>query len=404
VGLPKAQMSIFSRYVFRQAGGALLLILLSLSGIVWISLALRELNVVTSMGQSAFTLLKMTTLGLPNFMAIIAPFALLIAVMHTLNRLNTDSEIIVLTASGATNWTVARPVMILALLVGAFVAYVNHIGMPWSLRNLRTIVLDVRTDLLTQVIQPGRFTSPEAGLTFHIRERSLNGILEGLIMNDARDPKLVQSYLAERGIIVEQNGTAYLVMSAGHIIRRADPTDPAQIIAFDKYAVDLDRFEAKATTEIPDLKPRERYFSELVNPEETSKSYRAQPNRFTAELHERFASPLYPVAFALMALAVVGQAQSTRQGRGERMAVGFAAAVGTRLAGLAVNNLVVINPAAAPLLYLIPLGAMSLSMVVFVRAARPRAGTHWIERLHDAIASLFALVWHVLPSARSRPA
>ena len=56
-------MTIFSRYVFRQTGGALLLILLSLTGIVWISLALRELNVVTSMGQSALTLIKMTTLG-----------------------------------------------------------------------------------------------------------------------------------------------------------------------------------------------------------------------------------------------------------------------------------------------------------------------------------------------------
>ncbi len=396
-------MSIFSRYVFRQAGGAVLLILLSLSGIVWISLALRELNVVTSMGQSALTLFEMTTLGLPNFMAIIAPFALLIAVMHTLNRLNSDSEIIVLTASGATNWTIARPVVILALLVSAFVAYVNHIGMPWSLRNLRTIVLDVRTDLLTQVIQPGRFTSPEPGLTFHIRERALNGTLEGLIMDDARDPKQLQSYLAEHGIIVEQNDTAYLVMSAGHIIRRTAADEPAQIIAFDKYAVDLDQFEAKATTEIADLKPRERYFSELVNPEPTSRSYRAQPSRFTAELHERFASPLYPLAFALMGLAVVGQARSTRQGRGERMAVGFATAVGTRLAGLAANNLVVIDTAAAPLLYLIPLGAMVLSLMFFVRGARPRTGTPWIERLSDAIASLLALLRRLLPM-RFRPA
>jgi lipopolysaccharide export system permease protein len=396
-------MSIFSRYVFRQAGGALLLILLSLSGIVWISLALRELNVVTSMGQSAFTLFKMTTLGLPNFMAVIAPFALLIAVMHTLNRLNSDSEIIVLTASGATNWTVTRPVVTLALLVATFVAYVNHIGMPWSLRNLRTIVLDVRTDLLTQVIQPGRFTSPEAGLTFHIRERSLNGILEGLIMDDARDPKQLQSYLAERGVIVKQNDTAYLVMSAGHIIRRNDPAEPAHIIAFDKYAVDLDRFEAKATTEIPDLKPRERYLGELLKPENTSKSYRAQPSRFTAEIHERFASPLYPIAFALMALAVVGQAKSTRQGHGERMAVGFAAAVGTRLAGLAANNLVVINPAAVPLLYLIPLGAIAFSLVLFVRSARPRAGAPWIERLHDAVASLLRPLRYALP-ARFRQA
>jgi lipopolysaccharide export system permease protein len=275
--------------------------------------------------------------------------------------------------------------------------------MPWSLRQLRSIVLDVRTDLLTQVIQPGRFTSPEPGLTFHIRERALNGVLEGLIMNDARDPKLIQSYLAEQGVIVEQNGTAYLVMSSGHILRRTDAEQPAQIIAFEKYAVDLDRFEAKATTEVPDLKPRERYLDELLHPEPTSTGYRTQPNRFTAEVHERFASPLYPLAFALIALAVVGQAQSTRQGRGERMAVGFAAAVATRLAGLAANNLVVIDTAAAPLLYLIPFGAMALSLVFYVRGGRPRTGTPWIERLSDLIGSLISLLRHGLP-ARSRPA
>ena len=46
-------------------------------------------------------LIKMTTLALPNLMAIIAPFSLLIASIHTLNRLNGDQELIVLTASGA---------------------------------------------------------------------------------------------------------------------------------------------------------------------------------------------------------------------------------------------------------------------------------------------------------------
>ena len=89
----------------------LLLILLSLGGIVWIGLALRELNVVTSQGQNAWTLLQMTTLALPNLLGVIAPFALLIAVVQVLSRLNGDSELIVLTASGATVWTVARPLL-----------------------------------------------------------------------------------------------------------------------------------------------------------------------------------------------------------------------------------------------------------------------------------------------------
>jgi lipopolysaccharide export system permease protein len=159
-------MLTFSRYVFRQAAGVLLLILLSLGGIVWIALALRELNVVTSQGQNALVLLQMTTLALPNLLGVIAPFALLIAVVHVLSRLSGDSELIVLTASGATVWTIARPLLLLAFVVSLAVSFVNHIGMPWSLRTLREFVVQVRTDLLTQVIQPGRFSSPESGLTF----------------------------------------------------------------------------------------------------------------------------------------------------------------------------------------------------------------------------------------------
>ncbi len=316
-------MTIFERYVFRQAGSALLIILLSLSSIVWVALALRQLNVVTSQGQDVWMLIKMTTLALPNLMAIIAPFSLLIACIHTLNRLNGDSELIVLTASGATVWRAARPLLVLALLVALGVAFVNHLAMPWSLKLLREYIVQVRANILTQVIQPGAFSSPEEGLTFHIRERAPNEELLGLIVHDTRNKELNQSYLAERGVIVQRPPSNYLVMTKGHIVRRNDKDEPAQIIAFEKYAVDLDQFEKKMDEDNDDLKPRERYLSELMYPEATSGSYRKAPGKFRAELHERFSNPLYPLAFALIALAAVGQAHSTRQNRVQQVAIGF---------------------------------------------------------------------------------
>lgn len=379
-------MTIVSRYVFRQAAGALLLILSTLSGIVWIALALRQLNVVTSQGQDALTLFKMTTLALPNLMAIIAPVALLIAAIHTLNRLNGDSELIVLTAAGATVWAVARPLILLAVLVAIGVGLVNHFVMPWSLRLLRQYVIEVRTDLLTQVIQPGRFSSPEPNLTFHIRERSLNGELLGLIMHDARDEKQSQSYLAERGVIVKQEPTAYLMMTDGHIIRRTDRNEPAQIVAFDQYAVDLDRFEQKGD-DTQEFKPRERYFSELVDPEPGSWYAQRLPGQLRAELHERFANPLYPIAFVLVALAAVGQARSTRQNRVERLVAGFIGAIACRLAGLAVNNIVVLKAGAVPLLYALPLSAMLLSVIVIVRGARPSRTLRVFDHLQDLVTA-----------------
>ena len=379
-------MTIFGRYVIRQAGGALLLILLSLAGVVWIALALRQLNLVTSQGQDAWTLLKMTTLALPNLMALIAPIALLIAAVYTLNRLNGDSELIVLTASGATIWTIARPLLALALIVSLAVAAVNHLAMPWSLRLLREYVIEVRTDLISQVLQPGKFSTAEQNLTFHIRDRAYNGELVGILLHDARDPKQTMSYLAERGLIIKQEPSAFLVMTNGHIIRRTGANEPPQIIAFDSYAVDLDRFEPKGDR--AELKPRERYFHELAFPRPGDLEFKRHPGQFRAELHERFASPLYPFAFTLIALAFVGQAQSTRQNRVEALVIGFIVATACRLGGLAAQNLVVLRASAVPLMYLIPILACLFALGLMQLKARPRPGPTWWERVSMALEGI----------------
>lgn len=393
-------MGIFAKYVFRQAAGAFLLILLSLSGIVWIALALRQLNVVTSQGQDTMMLIKMTTLALPNLMAIIAPFSFLIASLHTLNRLNTDSELIVLSAAGSTVWTTARPLLLLALLVGCGLAFVNHLAQPWSMRLLKSYIVQVRTDLLTQVMQPGRFSSPEPNLTFHIRERAMNGELLGLLVHDTRDKNQAQSYLAERGQIVKQDPTAYLVMSTGHIVRRTDPKDPPQIIAFDKYAVDLDRFEAEDGGE-GELKPRERYFSELYNPGDSA-LYKAQPGQFRAELHERFANPFYPLAFALIVVAFVGQARSTRSSRMENLVIAFLLAAGARLGGLAVNNLVALKPMYLAPLYGLPVVAGLLALVMIRAGNRQRSGPSLSDRFHAFLEPFGAVVSTAIGSLRLR--
>lgn len=380
--------TIFARYVFRQAAGALLLILLSLSGVVWIALALRQLNLVTTQGAETWVFIQMTLLALPNLMALIAPIALLVATIHTLNRLNGDSELIVATAAGATVWNAARPLLVLGLLVSIAVSLVNHFVMPWSLRLLRDYVIQVRTDLITQVIQPGRFSSPENNLTFHIRDRSLDGELLGLIMHDARDQKQVVTYLAERGRVLKQDNGSFLLMEAGHVLRRTDPKAPVQIIAFDRYAVDLARFEPKE--EAGALKPRERYYSELVNLDPQDWMVRNQPGQLRAELHERFSSPLYPFAFVLIAIAFVGQAQTTRQNRIESMVLAFMISAGARLAGLAGTNIVTLRASAIPLVYAIPLVAIVLALLGAQLRMRPRQGSRLAQGLVDVLAVLSA--------------
>jgi len=364
-------MRILSRYVFRQTAGALVLILLSLTGVTWIAVALRQLELMTTQGQDALRFLAMTTLAIPSMMALIAPIGLLIAAIHVLNRLGSDSELIVMTAGGMPVWALLKPLALLALFTALAIGVVNHVVGPWAQKTLRALAMQVRTDLMAQVIQPWRFTSPEAKLTVHIRDRAPNGELLGLMMHDARDPKQVVTYLAERALIIKQGGTAYLRMDKGHIVRRVEGRAEPEIIAFERFPVDMNELEQR-TDQVVYVRPRERYSSELLSPDVDDPIYKMSPGSYASELHERLAGPLYTFAFMLVVLAFMGQARTTRTSRMQSVIGAFSLAVLCRIAGIAAANAVVVRPAAVPLLYAVPVGAGLLAAVAMHRHMYPR--------------------------------
>jgi len=396
-------MRILSRYVFRQTAGALVLILLSLTGVVWIAVALRQLELMTTQGQDAFRFLLMTTLAIPAMMALIAPVALLIAAIHVLNRLNSDSELIVMTAGGMPAWSLLKPLGLLALLVALGMAVVNHAAGPWAQRTLKELAVQVRTDLMAQVIQPWRFTSPEAKLTVHIRDRSPDGELLGLMMHDARDPKQIVTYLAERGLIIKQTGVAYLRMDKGHIVRRVENEAAPQIIAFDRYVVDLQQLEQRAD-QSQFLKPRERFTYELLRPDPADPIFKSNPGGFVSELHDRFATPFYAFSFVLIVLAFMGQAQTTRQSRMQALVGAFCVAVLCRILGIAAANSVVIRPSAAYLLYLVPAvaGLLAAFAIYWHLYPRPPArSARALAALRERAAQDLAALWGRLVPMRA---
>jgi lipopolysaccharide export system permease protein len=292
-------------------------------------------------------------------MALIAPNAMLMAALYTLDRMNGDSELIVMTASGATVWRIGTPLLAMAALVTLGILVANLFLTPASMRALRDFVTQVRADLISQVLEPGRFSSPESGLTFHIRDRSLNGDLLGLLVHDERDDKQVMSYLAERGRIITNDEGSYLVMFDGYVHRynSEDKNQNVQIVAFDQNMLDLSEFAPKDTTG-NDVRPREMYFSDLLSPDMNDKAIQRNYGQIRGELHDRLATPLYPLAFAFIAIALLAHPRTTRESRWGQILTAFGIALGLRIAGLTSGNLLTINPWAIVLVYGIPLGTI----------------------------------------------
>jgi lipopolysaccharide export system permease protein len=129
------------------------------------------------------------------------------------------------------------------------------------------------------------------------------------------------------------------------------------IVAFDQNMLDLTEFNPKDNAG-KDLRPRESYISSLINPDMSNPATQRNYGQIRAELHDRLATPLYPLVFAFVAIALLAHARTTRESRWAQIVLAFGIAVGLRVAGITAGNLVALNPWAVVLVYAIPLGAI----------------------------------------------
>ncbi|MBM3529788.1 MAG: LPS export ABC transporter permease LptF [Alphaproteobacteria bacterium] len=324
-------MGSIGRYIFRTTLGAFLLVLVSLTGVIWMTQALRDIDLMTSQGQTVLVFFGITGLIVPLLVLVIAPIALVIAVAHVLNKLGTDSEIIVMNGAGMEPWRLFKPFLAVTILVSFLVASISAYFAPEGLRMLRRWLTEVRTDLVSNIVQPGRFIAIERGLAFHIQERRTNGLLVGLMVDDRRDEKERVTILAERGEILKSDRGSFLVLEDGsiqrHDLKQRDPS----IVLFDRYAFDLSQFAGGP--QVVRYSIRERYLWQLMWPDTNDPQYKEQPGQFRAEFHDRILAPIYPFAFAIIAYAFLGAPRTTRQSRAWSVAAVIGCVAALRTAG-----------------------------------------------------------------------
>src|SRR5207247_10475412 len=152
-------------------------------------------------------------------------------------KLNGDAELVVMNAAGMSPWRLFRPFLAAAVTVGLLVGYTKSSLSPSLQRELLDRATRVRTDLVTNIVQPGRFLTIEGGLTFHIRERLPNGELSGILIDDRRNPDMRSTFLAEQGSIVKKDGGTFLVLENGSIQRLGKGRCAPRRGRFDRYAL-----------------------------------------------------------------------------------------------------------------------------------------------------------------------
>ena len=358
-------MKSITWYIFRTTMGAFLITLITLTVVIWFTQAMRDFDLITSERQTLFVFIGITGMIVPLLIMIIAPISLMISAGHVLNRLGADSEIIVMNAAGVSPWRLLSPFMAAAVLVSLLVAAIAAYVSPRALRELSDWSSQVRADILTNIVQPGRFTSVGGNLTFHIADRRPNGLLMGIFVDDRRDPKEQATYLAEQGEIVKNEHGSFLVLEHGSIQRlEAGHPDP-RIVTFDRYAFDLSKFTAGPQANMANV--REKYIWELMWPAPNDALYASQPDQYRSELSDRLATPLYPLAFAILTYMFLGPPQTTRQSRTLALLGLISTATVLRLLGFVSVIVGVRVPAFLALQFVVLAGAMIFGLLQISR-------------------------------------
>lgn len=315
-------IGIYNKYILKSLIWPFLVIMFSLTGIIWLSQTLRYFDLIVYRGISVGSFFHLCSLLLPSLLLIILPISLFCAVIFVYNRFIVDCEIIVLKSSGFNRLALAKPAIFVSLLVGLFGLLNSFFIIPESYRNFKDMQLYLKNNYISILLQEGVFSSPTDGLTVFINSKLKNDKISGIFISDKRDNKKSIIITAKEGVLEKTANGPRFYLSDGKRQEIELNSNKLSNLTFDSYQMDIDIFTGSSQNR--ELSPDELYLTQLftMNP-----SNEAKQKKYLAEAHNRLSWPLHSVTLSFIALSFILAGQFKRRGHIRRNLIAAVAGI-----------------------------------------------------------------------------
>ncbi|HEX9466225.1 MAG TPA: LPS export ABC transporter permease LptF [Alphaproteobacteria bacterium] len=362
-------MNRCARYIFAQLSLAGIVVVITITCAVWLTQSLRFIELIVNRGLTVGAYLYLTLLLVPALLATLVPLGLFAAVLFTYNRLNTESELIIMRAVGMGPVQLAWPTVVLSILAVALNYSLTLYFMPVSYRDFKDMEADVRGDYSAIILTEGAFNTVSEGITVYVREREADGGLRGLILHDNRDKDKTVTIMAQHGVLAQTPDGQRLILVDGNRQTLQHDNGKLSILYFDRYSTDLGQAASGGSKDLRWRQPRERFINELFFPGD-SELDRQNYNLLQAEAHNRVTSPLYPLTFALLGLSALLSGEHNRRGQGKRILIAVLIMMVVQSGAVAWTGLAARFPLLIPAIYANVLVPMAASIWWLLRTPR----------------------------------
>ncbi len=338
--------------------------------VYWVNRAVRLFDQLIADGQTLGVFLTLSTLTLPTIIRIILPIATFAAAIYVTNRMTSESELVVVQATGYSSFRIARPIAYFGLIVTVLMALLLHYLVPVSTTELNKRQAEIAENATARLLREGQFLTPTDGVTFYIREVTNEGELRDIFLSDSRNPLETVTYTATSAFIVRTEAGPQLVMVDGMAQNFETDTRRLGTTSFDDLAYNLGTLVT-----LPD--PSRRSARELVTTEMLAPSpailaeTRRTAAQLRAEAHERIARTFQPLVSALIGFATLLIGGFSRFGVWRQILVAIFLLILIKTIESGVTNVVTNDPGAWPLTYLPEVTGLIIALVLLGWSIRP---------------------------------
>lgn len=278
---------------------------LILVAVYWVNRAVALFDQIIGSGQSALVFLELSALTLPNVIRIVLPLSAFAGAVYVTNRLATESELVVVQATGFSPWRLARPVLVYGIVVAAIMSVLVHWLVPASRAQYAERQAEIAESVTTQLLREGRFLHPTDDITFYIREITPNGEMLDVFLSDSRNPRETVFYTASRSLFVRSDTGPKLIMLDGMAQTLDLASRRLSVTGFADLTYDVGSLITVRDAETTDV--RALSTRRLIAPgeERIARTPQGTMAPFRQELHARIATPLLAPVAAMIGFAAL---------------------------------------------------------------------------------------------------